>query len=303
MRLEPGAVHFGPGPSCTYFVDPWTGERRQPVVADPGLVARVCDALPNIDYVMGLGTPSDVPPDVAPVFEFAAMAANTGKPLMAWGYARYNLEDIYRIAVAVAGSAELLRRRPFFALFACSQPPLIHPDNVMENALWAVERDLPVVYHGGGSPGASAPVTAAGTLVVSLAAQLSGLAVLQLKRPGAAVCVGGVPAATDPRTARPSYGGPELSLYSAAMSEVAADLGLAFMGTAGASEAKTVDLQAAIEAAAQVIFSQLSGASMPHDGGMLDCGDIGSLDMLVMTDEIVGMARASQGASRSPTRR
>jgi trimethylamine--corrinoid protein Co-methyltransferase len=63
------------------------------------------------------------------------------------------------------------------------------------------------------------------------------------------------------------------------------------MGTAGASEAKVVDQQAAIESTMQVILSGLSGASMVHDVGFLDCADLGSLEMLVMNDEIISMTR------------
>jgi trimethylamine--corrinoid protein Co-methyltransferase len=62
------------------------------------------------------------------------------------------------------------------------------------------------------------------------------------------------------------------------------------MGTAGASEAKRVDTQAGAEAALQVILSALSGASLVHDVGFLDCADIGSLSYLVLVDEIIGMA-------------
>jgi len=95
----------------------------------------------------------------------------------------------------------------------------------------------------------------------------------------------------DPRNGRPLYGSPELSLYSAALSEMATYLNLPLMGTSGASEAKIVDLQAAIESTTQVIFSLLSRTTIPHDAGFLDCADIGSLEMLVMNDEIIGMAR------------
>jgi trimethylamine--corrinoid protein Co-methyltransferase len=66
---------------------------------------------------------------------------------------------------------------------------------------------------------------------------------------------------------------------------------LPFMGTAGASEAKVLDLQAAIESTMQVVLSVLSGATLVHDVGFLDCADIGSLEMLVMTDEIIAMTR------------
>lgn len=282
---------FGPGPTCTYFVDPETGERRKCRRGDPGLTARVCDALDNIDYVMGLALIDDVTPELAPVYEFAEMVANTGKPVLPWAYSVENVADIYRIALTVAGSKEMLRRRPFFALFTTFQSPLQHTDEDLANALWAVERGLPLVYLGGGSAGSTAPITGAGTLVISLAGMLSGLAIMQLKRRGTPVCVGSVPQPTDLRTARPAYGGPEMSLYCAALSDTCRYLGLPFMGTAGASESKVIDPQAAIESAVQVLLSGLSGTTLIHDVGFLDCADVGSLEMLVMNDEIIAMTR------------
>ena len=142
----------------------------------------------------------------------------------------------------------------------------------------------------------TAPVTGAGLLVIQLSNALSGLAILQLNQPGAPVCIGGVPLPMDLQTARPVYGGPETSLYSAACSEILRSLGVPFMGTAGASESKVVDQQAAIESTMQVIFASLSGAAMVHDTGFLDCADTGSLEMLVMNDEIIGMTkRAMRG--------
>jgi len=82
-----------------------------------------------------------------------------------------------------------------------------------------------------------------------------------------------------------------MSLYSAAVSDISRYLGLPFMGTAGASEAKVLDLQAAIESTMQIVLSGLSGATLVHDVGFLDCADIGSLEMLVMNDEIIAMTR------------
>jgi len=291
MQVVPDRVYFGPGPTCTYFVDPETGERRKVRLGDPGLTARVWDGLENIDYVMGLGLIDDVTHKLAPVYEFAEMIANTGKPVLPWAYSLENTSDIYQIALAVAGSEDAFRLRPFFALFATFQSPLQHTDEELTNVLWAAERDIPIVYLGGGTAGATAPVTGAGTLVISLAGALSGLAIIQLKKRGAAVCVGSVPQPMDLRTGRPAYGGPEMSLYSAAFSDISRYLGLPFMGTAGASEAKALNLQAAIESTIQVVLSGLSGATLVHDVGFLDCADIGSLEMLVMNDEIIAMVR------------
>lgn len=291
IQVAPDRVYFGPGPTCTYLIDPETGQRRKVRRGDPGIVARVCDALKNIDYVMGLGLIDDVPRLFAPVVEFAEMVANTVKPVLPWAYSVDNVRLIYEIAIAVAGDERALRRRPFLALFSTFQAPLTHTEEDLANVLWAAEHDLPIVYLGGGAAGSTAPITGAGLLVVYLAGALSGLTIIQLKRRGARVCLGGVPQPTDLRTGRPAYGGPEMSLYSAAISDIFRWLGIPFMGTAGASEAKVLDLQAAIESTIQVVLSGLSGATLVHDVGFLDCADLGSLEMVVMTDEIISMVR------------
>jgi len=291
MDVFPGQVHFGPGLTSSYFIDPYTGERQRSRRQDVTASARVIDSLENIDYVMGLALPEDVAPERASVFEFAEMVMNARKPLMAWGQSLENIQEIYQIAAAAVGGEDALREKPIFALFAVGLGPLVMPDIIIANAFWAAERGIPIVYHGPGVCGISSPVTGAGTLVVELAGCLAGLAAIQLKKPGAPVCLGSVPTPMDPRNARPLYGSPELSLYSAALSEMATYLNLPLMGTSGASESKTVDLQAAIESTTQVIFSLLSRTTIPHDAGFLDCADIGSLEMLVMNDEIIGMAR------------
>ena len=291
MQVAPDRVHFGPGPTCTYFVDPESGERRVTRLGDPGMTARVCDALDHIDYVMSLGLIGDVTPNLAPVYEFAEMVANTTKPVLPWAYSPQNVADIYEIALAVAGDEETLRRRPFLAFFATYQSPLVHTDLDLANVFWAVERGVPIIYLGGSTAGATGPVTGAGSLVVTLAAALSGLAIIQLKARGSSVCIGGVPQAMDLHSCLPAYGSPEMSLYGAALSDVFRYLSVPFMGTAGASEAKGLDLQAAIESTIQVLLSSLSGAPLVHDVGFLDCANIGSLEMLVMNDEIIAMSQ------------
>lgn len=291
IRLEPNRVFFGPGPTCTYFMDPRTGERRKARLGDPATTARVCDALDNIDYVMSLGLIEGVTPSLASVYEFAEMITNTGKPVIPWAFNTNHLKDIYQMALAVTKSEDAFRHRPLFALFSTYQAPLIHTDNDLANCLWAVEHDIPVIYAGGELVGLTAPITGAGLLVIHLAAALSGLAILQLKKNGARICTGGVPVPIDLRSARTAYGGPEMSLYSAAASEIYRYLKVPFFGTAGASDAKVMDLQAAIESTMQVIMSSLSAANMVHDIGFLDSADIGSLEMLTLNDEIISLTK------------
>ena len=296
MRVSPDRVHFGPGPSCTYFIDPLSGERRRARLSDAGKTALVCDALPNIDYAMGLSLFDDSTPVLSPVYEFAEMLANTSKPIIAWANTTETLSDIYNIALAAAGSETSLRRKPIFAFFTTYESPLRLANAPVANLMWAAEHDIPVICLGGPTVGLEAPFSGASALVMHLASVLSALAIVQLKKRGAPMVIGGVPSMMDLRTARPAYGSPEMSLHSAAAVDISRYLGIPFMGTAGASESKVIDAQAGAEAAIQVLMSALSGASLVHDLGFLDCADIGSLSYLILTDELISMvARIMRG--------
>ena len=290
IRVAPDRVHFGPGPSCTYFTDPLTGEHRRAKKGDAGLTALVCDALPNIDYAMGLSLFDDVTAVLSPVYEFAEMLANTTKPIIAWANTTDTLIDIYKIALSVAGNETALKRKPIFAFFTTYESPLRLAHGPVSNMLWSAEHNVPVICLGGPTVGLESPFSGASALVMHLASVLAALAMVQLKKRGAPMVIGGVPSMMDLRTARPAYGSPEMSLHSAAAVDISRYLGIPFMGTAGASESKAIDAQAGAEGALQVLMSALSGASLVHDVGFLDCADIGSLSYLILTDELIGMA-------------
>lgn len=83
IHVEKNRSYFGPGPTLVYFRDPYTLERRKCLRKDATTVARVCDALPNIEFVEGLVTISDVPTGVDDVIEFADLIQNTTTPIMA----------------------------------------------------------------------------------------------------------------------------------------------------------------------------------------------------------------------------
>lgn len=77
-------TYFGLGPTLLNMIDLETGKRRVFKREDTAKAAKVADALPNIDWVMGLGTISDVPPQYSDRFEFEAMVKNTSKPIVIW---------------------------------------------------------------------------------------------------------------------------------------------------------------------------------------------------------------------------
>jgi trimethylamine--corrinoid protein Co-methyltransferase len=131
----------------------------------------------------------------------------------------------------------------------------------------------------------------AGVLAEGLADTLTGLVIAQLKKEGTPFVMGGVFTIMDMRTTIFSYGAPELLMMSAALSEIGKAIGLPVFSTAGCSDAKELDQQAGLEAGMSVLMAALSGASLIHDVGYLESGLLGSLDMLVLSDEAISMAK------------
>ena len=291
LLFEGSNYHFGPGPSTTYIIDPYTGERRHPIKQDTRNAARVMDALDNIDFIMDFGTAQDVPAGFSDLHMLQAILENTTKPVVHWGFNARNCGTIVEMCMQVAGSLEELQKFPFICLFACSNTPLLHTKEAMQKLVFGAEINLPFVYVSAPIAGSTAPVTLAGTLVLTLAECLSGLVVHQLVREGAPFALGGVTAATDMQTMTMSYGCPEFNLMHAALTEMAHYYRLPLWGTAGCSDAKTVDQQAAAEAAVSIMASALSGTNMIHDVGYIEGGNTSSLAQLVMCNEIIGYVK------------
>ena len=301
IAIGPNRVHYGPGPTCPNMMDPLTRKRRKYLRKDAGNVARVCDALPNIDFVESLGVINDVTPDLADVYEFADMIANTGKPIVAWSYTPETCRDIHQIATAVAGSEAAFRARPNYIFYAEPLSPLVANNEAAAKLIYCAQHSIPIVYTPCPMCGATAPTTSAGVLVTALCESLHGLVISQTIRPGVPFVMGGVVSIMDMRHSSLAYGAPELSLQSAALTEMGRHLGLPVWSTAGCTDSKAVDEQAAIESAISILFSGLSGADLIHDVGFIEGAMTGSLQMATLSDEAIGFVkRLLRGIEVSP---
>jgi len=195
------------------------------------------------------------------------------------------------MACLIVRGEERFQANPYFALYAEPSSPLTHSKEAIERLTFAAERRIPVVYTPGVSGGATAPVTMAGNLAQGLAETLSGLVISQLKSHGTPFIMGGVHTVMDMRTGIFSYGAPELFLLSACMTDISKKLNLPMFSAGGCSDAKVLDEQAAVESSLSLLMAGLSGASLIHDVGYLESGLLGSLDMLVFSDEVISMVK------------
>jgi trimethylamine---corrinoid protein Co-methyltransferase len=181
MFLEGRNVYHGTGSDLPNVIDPFTGERRLATKADIANSARLCDALPNIDFIMSMALPHDVPVATSDLHSFDAMVRNTTKPILYTAHDKKGLSAILQMAYAVVGGTETLRERPFLMLYAEPSAPLRHSQEAVEKLLLIAERNLPVAYVPGIIAGSSAPITLPAILLIANAEQLSGLVIAQTR--------------------------------------------------------------------------------------------------------------------------
>ncbi len=295
MPLEEGKVFFGPGSDCPFTIDVETGERRRAVAGDVWRIAHLCDGLEQIDFVMSMGTPSDVPTLDHYLHSFVQMIRGSAKPNIYTAVDRADMEDIYRIACAVVGGETELREKPFMMLYAESISPLLYNDESVDKLMFCAEKGIPVTYPPSPNTGGGGPITVAGALALGNAECLVGLVLTQLIRPGTPFLYGMNIAALDMKSAIVSYGAPEWAMAMPAFTDLGRFYGLPVWGGAGATDSKVVDAQAGIEATVTIMSAFLSRCNLVHDVGYIEYGTTSSMEMLVIADEIIRDVRYMMG--------
>jgi len=290
-RLEGMEVNFGPGSDCPNYLDPHTGEHRPFTAADVVDCIHVVDALPQLQFCMSMGIPSDL--DTANPYrhQFALMLEHTAKPVVFVCDDRADCEAIVSMASAAAGGIDQLRLNPTLLLYSEPSTPLRHSETATGKLLYMAERALPIVHSPAPMMGGTAPVTLAGGLALGNAEVLSGLVMHQLKHPGAPFVYGQGLHHMDMKTMISVYGAPEYQLARVLVAEMGRFYGLPTWGYAGMSDSCVMDEQAAADAAFSVLVALLTGTNLAHDIGYLEAGLTTSPEMIVFTAEMISMMR------------
>jgi trimethylamine--corrinoid protein Co-methyltransferase len=291
MEVEGRKSYYGTSTASPNTKDALSGEIHPTCVADIAIGAKVADALPNIDWVMPMGSVQDVPPTVADLFEFEAVVSNTIKPTVFIGYTPRGVELTFEMAAEVAGSMDKLRERPFLIFYPEPISPLVWPADVMDRMFVCADLSMPQIQGPTIQPGATGPVTLAGAVAQGTAEALMCVVLAQLRNPGCPIGMGCNFGIFDMAAGLLSMAAPEMSLGLAAHAEVAQSFGLPTWGLAGATDAKVLDAQAGSEAAFSILAQGLAGLNLIHDVGYMSNGMVCSTAQLILGDENVGMAK------------
>ena len=290
--MEGKRVYFGSVGGAMVVADRRTGERRPCTTADMAETAKVCDALENIDYAMGLFTPLDAPRGVQGLYEQDAVMSNTVKHSIIFAYhgAEVTRKQI-QVAQLIAGGEEELRKRPIVSMYDEPSSPLIFGKDYVEALIEWAKEGLPLIFAPCPMGGATAPITLAGEVVSGMSESIAGNVIAQFTRPGTPFVFGFVPLVTDMRTTLCSYGSPEDMLLGIAEAQLAHYLEIPLWGTGGCTDSKTLDAQAFAEASMNLTTAALCGQNLIHDIGLIESAKGGSQELIVICDEIIGMLK------------
>jgi trimethylamine--corrinoid protein Co-methyltransferase len=278
---------------CGVFCrDPVTGEVRSSRKEDLEDCARVVQALDNVSATSAVVSAQDCPPETRVLHEFDACARSSEKHNIVVSIKEdWEARSLIKMAEALAGGADELKRRPMFTAIICTVSPLHQERFGMDLALVLAEAGIPVSFYPMPILGATGPVTIAGSAVVNNAEFVSGATLVQLAHPGAKVIHGGGPTAMEMRSGAYASNSPEALLLRSCQGHMADFYGVPAWFGAGATTAKEPGIQSAYENTLAMFMAYANGADVTFGTGLLDGSRILCLENMVVDDEIIGMVK------------
>lgn len=291
--LEGSRVHYGTGGTAIYVLDPDTGERRPSTLYDVALNAKCVEVLDNIHLFTINVFPNELKDrDTIDVNRFFHALDNTTKHVMGGIYSLQGCRRAVAMAEQIAGGAEALKARPFVSFITLIISPFKIDDHYGEMTCFLADKGLPVVVPTEPICGTTSPITLAGNVLTHTAETLAGIALVQCVNKGTPGIAGSVGSITNLNTMDHVGGAVERAMVNAAASQMAQHFGVPFYSTAGTTDAKQVNVQAAFESAMSSLLVAMSGANYIHDiAGLMETDLTVSYEKLVLDNEILGMCQ------------
>jgi len=275
----------------TFTQDHRTGVRRQGLVQDLRDSTKVGHHLDVVDYIWPMVVPFDVPcpSRVLPEMyhSFAMTTKHNQHEIQLPEHVPFALEMLE----VLAGGKESLRRRPLYSCVACTVSPLQHEPHMAELCIDLARAGIPIVIWPMPLTGATAPVTVAGTCLMSLIEFLSGVVLFQVAAPGCPLIYPLGPEVLDMKSGMAVCAGPEIPLFNLVLGQMAKFYDVPALGVGLNSDAKVPGIQAAYESMQTGLAAALSGADLLVGIGVLDDNNTMSLTQMIVESEIARMVK------------
>lgn len=289
VKVDTQGVYTIGGSSALSVLD-LDGNRRPATRKDLSDLTRLQDALENLHIMHAIVVPQDIEQEGFDRILFSTVMKNTSRNYYSQGMGEQSIRDQIEMASVILGSTEEVRRKPIFTIVVCLTSPLTHADIRVAEIMEAARHNIPLYIEADAQPGATTPITLAGTLVEQSANILCGIALAQMVSPGTPCIYSIASGMMDMVTTNYSGGAPETTLLHAATAQVAHYYNLPFQGGTGI-DATIPDAQAGYERALQVLGCALSGVNFIHLSiGMMEQMLLASYEQCVIDNEIMGAA-------------
>lgn len=292
LLLDGNHVYVGTDGCGVEVIDVYSGERRRSCLQDVADIARVADYLEEIAFHWVPVSAQDCPPESRGLHELLASWKNSTKHVQTESiYSEHEARGSVKMAAALAGGLEALRKRPILSIMECTISPLAQDGGSIEAALAGAEAGVPVGFMTMASCLSTGPATLAGNLVVGNAEVLSALALIQLVHPGSPVFYAAAQTVMDLRTGAYTGGGPEDFLFGAATNQLADFYNVPLSMGSFATGAKEPNWQAGIENSLSTLMATAAMSDMLLGVGLLNGSTIWSFEQMIMDCEIFEIIR------------
>jgi trimethylamine--corrinoid protein Co-methyltransferase len=290
LDLSKNALYEATDGTGTKTIDYVTRELRSSVKDDVAKSARVADYLSSVSFYWPMVSAQDHP-IVPSLHELDASFNNTVKHVQTPTVVeeittRYAVE----MAKVVAGSEEVMRKRPPLSLLICTIAPLAQDAESMDAALVAAEAGIPVGFMAMPNTGSTAPATMAGTLAVGDAEMVSAMVLIQMAYPGAPIYHSFMPGMTHPRTG--AYYGLGSQIYAIGV-ELAHMWGVPTLAGTFGSDATFPGWEMGMGGGLTSFLCALCGAETGSGMGLLQGSTLLYPEALVLDAELYHSVRAA----------
>ena len=286
MMLENNEAYWGAGYSPREYYDQEKQEKRPFVLADVEEFGKLAQMLPNIDFAMQGGFPTDVDEAKAGALAYKTLVQTTTKPIIQHVENLDEAKAIYDMAVAVAGSPEKLAIDPFTVLQVVVDEPLQFSAEILDVIAFAASKNMPIIVSNELVSGFTAPAESAGVMIVALANSLAALVLSQLTAEGAPFITGGFFTNNDTVNELHPVGSPEVSLLGGGYANILRYLRIPSYGFGGATDSKISDAQLGLESALSTLCAGIAGTNLIAGAGVFESGLATNPNLLVLVDEM-----------------
>jgi trimethylamine--corrinoid protein Co-methyltransferase len=290
MHLGAGALEHAPGYGAPAIVES-DGVKRDAVLEDYIQFLKLFHQSDLFKINGGiLVDPCDLKTDRKYPILFYHTLMHSDKCLIGMQASADQVEMIMDMVAIVAGGKESLLAQPRITTIVNTLSPLQFDRNALDTLLVYAKHGQPVMVTPAVMAGATGPATLAGTMALSNAEALAGIAAVQMIRDGAPVIYGCQSTSADMRTGGYAIGCPEHALCVTYGAALARFYGLPCRGGGSPNDAKCVSVQSGYESMMVMMATcQAKIDLIVHSAGIVDGHSAMSYEQFVIDLEIIGM--------------